>query len=676
MNGWEAEPGSRNAYNFAGDGSYVENQAQEIHQNHYYSSSPDDAPEERYKIGIRYLDSGSPRRAEELINEAINRGYDHAEVRFHWVLAMFSKRSFRDLNKVDRDQLQVAIGTFATIAGHDRYARALEPLGALIGHLLSGADGDAGAVEKQILGLDPDLFDKITHHLEWVLSGVAKQQLWKRTLERAKMTQFANDRSGRVWSYFEPDPTRPRLGALPKAHDPPEGHPSEVAGVGVFLIASLLLGWLALTSGNAVAVVAFPVLVAASVVAGRDAYKWCYRTDRVALTERRHYGNGLPIGRPADEKGFVATLRRSFEYNFAKYRPADKTAQEWLEETTGVRERLCGELAETYREQRTSVVRIRWLVRYHAIEAKESYRAGTFYDFGANSHIDWRAVVRFVGSVAAAVLAGVLLFRASNIGAQLVLLVAALTGSLAVVVGYRLYRARRDLHEDAEDAEEQFDRRKQAFEHWKQRLADWCPAEDEMETWLLSDITVLIDKALSEATMDWSDVISHAVIREPAPGSVRQREQGGPWRYSKYRLHIFLVTVDGVRNVVAELDFKKGIIGEQSRRNFQLDNITAIEVTEEVGGGRVLGVMLNNGEPSEIRVVDGTVPPKPVRSETLDDPYADDERTETTTSAEEDPESSELVRLNLDATGFDHALRLLEGIGADGKGWIERHASA
>ncbi|HEY9353547.1 MAG TPA: hypothetical protein VIP28_09865, partial [Nocardioides sp.] len=39
-----------------------------------------------------------------------------------------------------------------------------------------------------------------------------------------------------------------------------------------------------------------------------------------------------------------------------------------------------------------------------------------------------------------------------------------------------------------------------------------------------------------------------------------------------------------------------------------------------------------------------------------------------------DPEMLERVRLNLDATGFEHALRMLEGIGADGKGWIGRHA--
>lgn len=670
------EPGEawfRATQNNAEAGSYVENQAQEIIHHNYFSSDGDDTAQRQFEIGRRYLGAGSPREAEALIREAILRGYEPAEAHFHWVLAMFSKRSFRDLGSDERDRLEKAPTTWPFYPEEDRYARALEALGMLIHHLLGDSEVDTQEIEEKVLALDPDLYDKITRHLDEVLGGVTQQRLWDRTLGRAQEARFANDRKGRARYYFEPIPAKPRKGAPRPGYEAPGGNPAEVTGIGVFVFATLALCWLTLASGSVVAILALAVLLPASAVVGRDAFQWRYGADRATLNEERHEGTGLPEGSSGDEKGFVGKLRNSVRFYFAKYRPAEVTIDEWLGSTAGIRKGLCAELAESYREQRTPVDRINWLLRYHAIEAKKSFDAGTFDAYGAVHRVEWRVALRFAGCLVAAVCAGVMLFRGGTLGAQLVLVVFAVSGSVAVAVGYRLYRAWRSSQEDDEEAEALKERRMHEFDRWSQKVRDRFPSEREMETWLLSDITVLIGKVLREGNWKRSDIISHAVLRQPGTGWSRRCVSGGPWRYSKYQLRIYLVTVDGLREVTADLDFKTGNFGEESRENFQLDNITSVKVTEEVGGGRVLAVMLNNGDPRIVRVTEGAAPPKRDEGGAPEEPFGEDEIAE---AEEPDPEVLKSVKVNLDATGFDHALRMLEGIGADGKGWIERHARA
>lgn len=671
-----AEPGEawfRATQNNAEAGSYVENQAQEIIQHNYFSSDGDDTAQRRFEIGRRYLGAGSPREAEVLIREAIHRGYETSEAHFHWVLAMFSKRSFRDLGSEERDRLEKAPATWQFYPEEDRYARALEPLSMLIHHLLGDSEVDTQEIEEKVLALDPDLYDKITRHLDEVLGGVTQQRLWDRTLERAQEARLANDRKVRARYYFEPIPAKPRKGAPRPGYVAPGGNPAEVTGIGVFVFATLALCWLTLSSGDVVAIVALAVFLPASGVVGREAFQWRYRADRATLNEERHEGTGIREVSSGDEKGFVGKLRNSVRFYFAKYRPADVTIDEWLDSTAGIREGLCAELAETYREQRTPVDRINWLLRYHAIEAKKSFDAGTFHAYGVVHQVEWQVALRFAGCLVAAVCAGVILFRASTLGAQLVLVVSAASGSVAVAVGYRLYRAWRSSQEDEEEAEALKERRMQEFDRWSQKVRDLFPSEREMETWLLSDITVLIGKVLREGNWKRSDIISHAVLRQPGTGWSRRCVSGGPWRYSKYQLRIYLVTVDGLREVTADLDFKTGNFGEESRENFQLDNITSVKVTEEVGGGRVLAVMLNNGDPRTVRITESAAPPKRGQGGVPEESFEDHEIAE---AEEPDPELLRSVKLNLDATGFDHALRMLEGIGADGKGWIERHARA
>lgn len=676
MNGdWVSPNGPTN--NYAADGSNIGIQANEVRDSTVYLITQESSPQQRYQVGVRYLEDGAPRKAEDLISQAISHDFDNAEVRFHWVLAMFSKRSFRGLSDVERGQLLTAVEKFDIYPPEDRYTAALQAMGSLIrllgrnDHSEEVAPRDVEGVEEEILNLPPDLADKVNRHFDLVLSGTTKTKLWRKACARAEEERSGNDRAKRVWTYFEVDPERPRLPSRREEISGPEIRPAELAGVGLFILSSAMLGWRSMASGNLGAIFAFLVLVAAGAVAVRDAYAWRYRSDRITLLARRHFGDGLPDA-PMEGDEFAPQVRRAFRRYFSKYRPQDKDANEWLRETSGARARLSAELAETYREQRTSVDEIRWLIRFHAIDIRKRYLAGTLFDFADRDRVSPLQKARCVGLAVVVLVAAVQLFRLIDLGGQVAMVGAGLSGALATVICYRAYSVLRGIRDDEAEAQQLLARRQQEFARWTQKLDKLRPSEQEMETWLLSDITVLIDKVLREGKWDWSDVISHAVIRQPARGAVGQCVTGGPWRYSRYQLRVYLVTVDGVREVTADLAFKTGIFGEESRENFQLDNITSVKVTEEVRGGRVLTVMLNNGDPREIRVTE-SVPSASVGMETSDDPLGEGDMS---APNDLDPEVLERVRLNLDATGFEHALRMLEGIGADGKGWIERHARA
>ncbi|MZG20141.1 hypothetical protein GTY44_42850, partial [Streptomyces sp. SID5914] len=82
------------AYSSAAYDSNVGMQAGVIHNSSVHFVHPDASPPEKYRVGVRLLEDGIPSRAREMISDAIAHGHNGAEVRFHWVLAMFSARTY------------------------------------------------------------------------------------------------------------------------------------------------------------------------------------------------------------------------------------------------------------------------------------------------------------------------------------------------------------------------------------------------------------------------------------------------------------------------------------------------------------------------------------------------------------------------------------------------------
>jgi hypothetical protein len=72
----------------------------------FYQAPKDATPEQKFEAGVRCLEAGSPLRARELIGEVMLEGYETGKVRFYWVQAMLSKRSYHDLSPRERDELK------------------------------------------------------------------------------------------------------------------------------------------------------------------------------------------------------------------------------------------------------------------------------------------------------------------------------------------------------------------------------------------------------------------------------------------------------------------------------------------------------------------------------------------------------------------------------------------
>ncbi|MGH8527481.1 MAG: hypothetical protein ACREXY_25710, partial [Gammaproteobacteria bacterium] len=190
------------------------------------------------------------------------------------------------------------------------------------------------------------------------------------------------------------------------------------------------------------------------------------------------------------------------------------------------------------------------------------------------------------------------------------------------------------------------------YERWKAFVDATRPSETQMETWLTCDKTLFVDEVLRHYQLSWRDIIIHTILMTPVRPYDRAREKGGPWRYSRYSLRLFLVTRDGVREVNTEFDFADSTRTNEQRSNYRFDALSSVQVTERDNVGYDLELVLSNGPARKIRVKD----------------------TDTHQLAP-DENAQELTNINLDAAGFAHAFRLLEGIAADGKRWIERNNS-
>ncbi|MER5318460.1 hypothetical protein [Streptosporangium roseum] len=143
-----------------------------------------------------------------------------------------------------------------------------------------------------------------------------------------------------------------------------------------------------------------------------------------------------------------------------------------------------------------------------------------------------------------------------------------------------------------------------------------------------------------------SNVIAYAFIEAPA-SSARARVRGGPWRYKKYQLLLFLLTADGIRQLTATLDVERGSLHIRQRANYRFEVVAAVRVSQADDGGRAFELTLVSGEDVRLRVLE----PGMEELQQGEIPGAVSEAT-------------------LDASGIHHTLHVLEGIAAEGKEWI------
>ncbi|NYH77250.1 hypothetical protein FHR84_000564 [Actinopolyspora biskrensis] len=639
--------------NTAGSGSSVGIQAEWVHNSNVYMVSSDDPPEQKYRVGVNYLDNGVPLRAREWIDAAIARDYDGAAVRFYWALALLSKRSYRELSTEERGLLGELPDHIATYPDSE-WTRALEALCELLGHL-DVPDRDPTPALEKLRSLPARQREQIVRHCDLVLTSGVKDSLWAETRRTAERRRRAGNRENRVWAYFQPEPIRPRAQYPdPKGATPQQWLRAVLASA---LLAGSLgsLGWILLQRPTAISVIAYLTTLAVGALAAKTGFEWRYRTQRLRSKEREYAGEVAAHAAPGS--GFANQVDHAFQYYAHKYAPKEVDRSVWLAETRGIRTTLRNEVVELYRESRIQVGRVRWLIRHLILDVRKQWCENVLFSYRQQyrtplSTRAWCLSALVVGVLAACAVVDAAV-RTAPLSALASVLIAVITGRVATFRWcYILGEHRRFAEEDQEYARK-MEARQTAYQRWKDKLAATCPTEEEMETWLECDRILLVDEALRHYRLAWRDITAHTIVQTPAKSCKRARVNGGPWRYSKYDLQLFLITAEGVRELAKQLDVEHGTFHGNERGHFRFDAVSSLRVVESGDHKYTLELTLSNGP---TRTIEVTEPERNFEPASPDEPG--------------------LSRISLDATGFTHALHVLEGISAEGKAWIQRDTAA
>lgn len=635
--------------NVANDSANVGVQAGIVHGDiHNYQLGPDASPEEKYRVGVAYLDAGMPAKACELIDEAVVEGHNNSEVRFHWLLARLSGRTRRQLTNEDRERL----GNPPRAQESEQPDEWTDGL-SMIMRLLSSLDEPDTDVEETFREFDrvgPVQRDKIRKHLDLFLKGPLQDKMWLRTVAQADPGRRARDRGERVWMFFEPDPAPPRA-TRPELLLPPLERKAYSIAAGVLAaVAIACIGVLVIRRAELAMVAAYAAGLGAACLtlwAGTERHV----LSRLLADEDARFRT---VGRRpsrAPRGGFTDAVHRMFKHYAVKYRPKEVEAAIWLEETAGIRRTLADEVADLYREKSTKERQVAWLARHLIRDVKARWRKGTLTDYRDRYRVPEHVTAAFVAGTAVLAVGGTW----AVFGAVREHPLLAIPAVLALIFGSRIAiaawledrLARRRFEAATVEYEREMTARTKEYRRWKKRL-ERRPTDLEMAEWLDCDHTMLMHSALNRYNLSPSEVIAQALLEAPGEGQKRARVAGGPWRYSGYRLMLFLLTEDGVRQLAADLTMASGKLDGVERMNYRFDAVASVHVKHNGNFVSALELALVNGTAIVADLPD-TGP------DGLDDEKLTSEVT-------------------LDAVGVAHTLHVLEGIAAEGRQWIQHEA--
>jgi hypothetical protein len=638
------------AANVASDQSFVGVQATVVHGDvNAYMVPPGATAEQRFEAGVRYLESKVPGRAWELIRTAVEDGYVTDRARFYWLLALVSGRTRNELS-ADEVGLLRNRRAHLRLGGGNEWADGVE----VVHRLLDSAERrgtDVPVLLKEldeVGGLQSRL---IQEHLGTFLRGPVRDALWTRTVEQARREQRDRQRESRVWKFFQPAPCPPRGRPVPPIAISPMVRAQTIAGVVVLAAAALHIGYVLAWTGRLSMLAVHALSLAAGYFGARDGVEWRVREERRRAKEAafRTPARSRTGVRP---DGFARKVDREVDRYFDRYVPQGTDRQVWRDGTRGLRNALRNELVDGFRESRVTVEQITWLIRHRVGDIKTRWMNGTLWNHRVELQTPWPVKAKAVLGVAVLACGGIwavtvaMLARPQGTAVSAALMLA---GGWFAVHGRFDRRLEEQRHADEESGSARtLEKDKAAFDRWRDKLAD-RPEDKEMAAWLECDRNVLLATALRHYRLSMSDVRAYAFIEAPAPSTGRARVKGGPWRYLEYRLRVFVLTADGVRQLEAGLDFRTGACEELQRTNFRYGAVAAVRV-RRAGGERTLELALVDGQRIDVRLIG---------PEVLED-------------IQPEERSEEVSAVTLDAAGLRHTLHVLEGIAAEGERWFRR----
>jgi hypothetical protein len=619
--------------------------------NNYYHVPPDATPEEKADIALKYLESGQATTARRLLSEVIVHLDDDPRIWYHWLLAFFSGRTLRELSAEDRECLRSARVQIAALERDTPWSRAIQVIFRLVDVTLALSD-KTDAIDGALADLDRlDERERrdVLRHLERVVQGPLKDRVWHRDLEEANDHRVIGGRRTRVWKFFEPEPAKPR--ARPVRPAAATAGIRALAGtVTVMALAALVcLAWLGLERNDTSALVAVLVCLGAAGVALVNGADWRFRIERRRVRTREL--RALRLAAPP--RGFAGKVDHLYARYATLYAPPEADRPAWYADIEGPISRLRDELVEVYRESRIPAGRVKWLIRFQVRELRREWDDGTLADLRRRSDVPAQVqgavavgvLVSFAGlvwAVQSAVRQDVLLALGAFVGAVV-------TGWAAAELGVRIMAENRRVEVETVERTARLTTYWFEFQRWQQQLVD-RPTDMEMAQWLDCDRRILLQETIRAYKLRWSDISAYASLEARGAGSERARAENGPWRYSRYKLLVFLLTPDGVRQITVDLDFGRASFHEWQRTNYRYDAVAAARVTVRDDGAREFQLFLVNGVAIGLAVTEAA-------------------------QAVVGEDNGILAEGAQDTTGLRNTLFVLEGVAAEGRSWWNRSAS-
>ncbi|MGY4684165.1 hypothetical protein ACWIGG_20565 [Micromonospora aurantiaca (nom. illeg.)] len=635
--------------NVAQGNAHVGVQAGVVHGDiNFYRVPPGSSPEEEFALGLKYLDGRVRDRARMLIEKAVARGHLTTEVQFYRLIALLSGRTLRQLSDQELDHLEAVCAGLSRLDDHDEWAAGSS---VIIHHLLAPAGvAETDRAVKEIDALKQRQRDEIYGHLEALLDGAMQEAMWRKSVALAESQRTAGNRLNRVWKFFHPTPAQPRTLPVRPAAVPLRDQLRAGIGAAAFTLAVVQMIVLVAARGMLdplLGLLAGLVGLGALCVGGAERY---YRAARLRAKEAE-IRPPRQRGREAPQGGFARKMDVLFNRYFGRYVPDGTDRTYWRSQTAGIQRHLRDELVELYREQHIDANRVAWLVRYLVGDVRRQWEQDTLTAYRQALRTPVKAKALQVGGLALLALGSLWFVPAVVTSAPLAgagwILLAVASAVPAVRSSFRIVAERRRVADDQAEREVKDAARWAAYHRWCEKLSD-KPSDTEMAAWLESDRKVLVDKAMRQYRLHPSQIIAHAFIEAPAPPCKKARYPQGPWRYSRYRLLLFLLTDDGVRQVNIDLDFEAVVSRVTQRLNYRFDAVAAVRIDGIAKQQQVFELTLFSGEPISLRVSEP-------ENETL----------------QYDESATKIAELSLDAAGLGNTLHVLEGVAAEGKEWVK-----
>ncbi len=677
-----------------------------------YHVSPDDKPEKKFSVALNFLNGNMARRAEELINQAVEAGYTGTKVAYYWTLSVLSDRSFDHLDQKEFTSIRNAIDMANPYTGDEWSSAFAVVLGLFNCFLRQDNSGsldqhEFNQVQFDLNRLPEERRDEIRRHLAMILEGGIQDQLDAEYAQEIHKLRMADNRTKRVWKFFEPIPAAPRA---KKTDEPVFGKSQQARAVSGMLltVAGVFLSFAVVLSKSVIAAVLMALFLIAGVLAigrygltrsvglGRLAdkeaeYERPYRagggwTTRLPNPVRPQLGDGAEDSSKAAlargrQRAFSLLIPVYVQWHFDRQGPDKPEDQhKWERDTAGVKASLSERILDQYPGSDTEPGALNWLIKWHAEQEAARWKAGKYFDYRETMRVPVAAQVGFGTGAAlmtgSAIIIAIGIFWAHNFYA---LISALLLGSgcwlLRNSEAWNYQVRRRRWPADLADFEGRMEREQEVYRKWEEVLKD-RPTDDEMARWLDYDKMYLKTLAMNQNGLVNRDIITHIILTEASAPCLRARVLYGPARYSAYTVMIFLLAEAGVRQMSVTLDFATGTPTNQVRQAFSYDKISSARAAEvgisyNEGRRKVILPEKNEDHPRssdgkslilsqglQLRFTNGDI--IDVVAENFDAGFLDRMR--------EDP--NRLVELAVDISGLRGASRILEAVAAEGKEWI------